>query len=71
MAVPSADYEGLWQDPDMGQHPQFPPQEDFPCFLSFLSRMMIHVIRPIRTRLTRIVPALSMIACNINSHFLR
>ena len=45
----------------MGQLPQLQPQEDFPCFLSFLILMMIPTMTATRTRLTRIVPALSII----------
>jgi hypothetical protein len=59
--VPPADYDCLWQVPDMGQLPQLHPQEDFPCFLSFRIRATISTTSPISARLIRIVPALSMI----------
>jgi hypothetical protein len=45
----------------MGQQPQFPPQEVFPCFLSLRSRMMIPATSPISAILTMIVPAFSPI----------
>ena len=52
----------------MGQQPQFPPQEDFPCFLSLRSRTTISATTPISSRLTMIVPALSAIVRSIISH---
>ncbi len=45
----------------MGQLPQLQPQEDFPCFLSFLMLITIPTMTAARIRLTRIVPALSII----------
>jgi hypothetical protein len=45
----------------MGQQPQFPPQEDFPCFFSLRSRITIPAAAAASTMLTRIVPALSLI----------
>ena len=62
---PLADYAFLWQAPAMGQLLQPQPQEDFPCFLSLRIFMMAAATIPISMRLTRMVPALSTIACSM------
>ena len=45
----------------MGQQPQFPPQEDFPCFLSLRMRTTIQATSAISAMLTARVPAFSPI----------
>ena len=57
--------QSLWQEPHAPQWAQFPPQEDFPCFLSFRSCTIIKATIPHRIRDTRIVPQFAANHANI------
>ena len=48
-----------WHFPAMGQAPQFPPQEDFPCFRSLRSFTTIAATIAINPIVTTIDPAFS------------
>ncbi len=43
----------LWQQPPIGHAPQFPPQEDLPCFLSFTMDLIIK--NTIAAKITQII----------------